>query len=158
MTRFPRRLDISAVETWNEGDTADRMKPLEFPQQTAVLAKDQPEYQPLPVYRADDGEVISCWQLTWRDVFRLMFTRKLWLRQLTFNQLLQHNSRRSRTRSVLPTNTIKRNASCPCSSGKKTKRCCIDKIEYFQDGIAGGRSVIELSVERILGKKEKAEE
>lgn len=65
------------------------MRPTEFVEQTVVLAKDQPEYQPLPVYRCVDGEVISCWRLTWWEAIRLLFTRKLWLRQYTFNTPLQ---------------------------------------------------------------------
>lgn len=67
------------------------MKPIEFPQQNAVLAKDQPEYQPLPVCQVPDahGTVISCWQLTWRERWQLLWSGRLWLSQLTFRQLLQ---------------------------------------------------------------------
>ena len=65
------------------------MKPVSFSQQNIVIGGDQPEYLPLPAHLAKNGEVISCWRLTWGEVFRLMFTRKLWLRQLTFGQLLQ---------------------------------------------------------------------
>lgn len=65
------------------------MKPIEFPEQNVVYAKDQPQYLPLPAHRTPLGEVISCWQLTWREAFRLLFTRKLWLRQLTYNDPLQ---------------------------------------------------------------------
>ena len=64
------------------------MKPIEFEQQTCVLAKDQPQYQPLPVY--DDGEqMISCWSLTWWERLSLLLTGRLWLRQLTFGRQLQ---------------------------------------------------------------------
>lgn len=68
------------------------MKPIEFPEQNCVFAKDQPEYLPLPAYRSDSGEVISCWRLTWKEVLRFLLTRKIWLRQLTFNDKLQPQS------------------------------------------------------------------
>ena len=31
---------------------------------------------------------------------------------------------------VTPRNHIGRNWSCPCGSGKKYKKCCLDKREY----------------------------
>lgn len=65
------------------------MTPVRFSECNVVFAKDQPQYLPLPAYRADNGEVISCWRLTWRDCLKLLFTRRLWLRQLTFNTPLQ---------------------------------------------------------------------
>ncbi len=38
------------------------MKPKNFKEANVTFAKDQPEYQPLPAFRADsqDGEVITC--------------------------------------------------------------------------------------------------
>ena len=65
------------------------MYPIEFPEQNLVLAEDQPEYLALPAHRTDDGEVISCWSLSWRERFRVLWTGRLWLRQLTFGELLQ---------------------------------------------------------------------
>jgi len=65
------------------------MKPTEFPQQTHILAKDQPQYLPLPVYWNLEGELLSCWKLTLRERIRLLFTGRLWLWQLTFGDPLQ---------------------------------------------------------------------
>lgn len=65
------------------------MTPIEFPQQNVVYAKNQPQYLPLPAYSAPDGQVISCWQLSWREAIRLLVTRRLWLRQLTYGLPLQ---------------------------------------------------------------------
>ncbi|MFO0806023.1 MAG: hypothetical protein U0791_23200 [Gemmataceae bacterium] len=65
------------------------MKAIEFPEQNLVLAKDQPEYLPLPVYRAPDGLVVSCYRLTWRERLKLLVTGRLWFLQLTFNRPLQ---------------------------------------------------------------------
>jgi hypothetical protein len=65
------------------------MKPVEFPEQNVVFAKDQPQYQPLPAFKAPDGEVITCWKATWRERIYLFLTGKLWWSCQTFNQPLQ---------------------------------------------------------------------
>lgn len=65
------------------------MKPIEFPQQNCVFAKDQPEYLPLPAYRTPDGqEVTACWGMSWRERFRVLFTGRVYVTLLTFNQPL----------------------------------------------------------------------
>jgi len=68
------------------------MKPVEFPEQTVVIAKHQPEYRPLPAHRfAGDpqGRIACCWKLTWRERITVMISGKLWHQVLTFNQPLQ---------------------------------------------------------------------
>ncbi len=66
------------------------MTPVDFLAANAVLAKDQPEYRPLPVWISPDGiESVSCWKLSWKDRFKLLWTGELWLRQLTFGDPLQ---------------------------------------------------------------------
>jgi hypothetical protein len=65
---------------------------IEFPEQTVVIAKHQPQYRPLPAYRFKDdpeGKIICCWKLNWRDRFKVLFTGKIWHSILTFNQPLQ---------------------------------------------------------------------
>lgn len=64
------------------------MKPIKFKGSNATLAEDQPEYQPLPVWR-DRTVTISCWSLSWSERLRLFWTGQLWLSQLNFNQPLQ---------------------------------------------------------------------
>lgn len=58
-----------------------------------VLAKDQPQYIPLPVAHVhySDGvrSMISCYRLTWRERLRILFSGKVWWEQLTFGQPLQ---------------------------------------------------------------------
>ena len=57
-----------------------------------VIAKDQPEYLPLPAHRfAGDpqGRIAFCWQLTWRERLGVLLGGKLWHQVLTFNQPLQ---------------------------------------------------------------------
>jgi hypothetical protein len=54
-----------------------------------TFAVNQPEYLPLPCYRHEDGTVVTRWQLTWRERFRVMFGGSVWLSVLTFNHPLQ---------------------------------------------------------------------
>jgi len=49
------------------------MKPINFPQKTHVIAKDQPEYLPLPAEVKKDGTIISCWQFSFRERMKILF-------------------------------------------------------------------------------------
>lgn len=67
------------------------MKPIDFPGVNHVFAKDQPEYQPLPVMALGDREcsVISCWQLTEEERDEVARTGKLYIKVMTFGHPLQ---------------------------------------------------------------------
>lgn len=71
------------------------MKPIDALQPVApgwtgtTYARDQPEYQPLPVVRNGNGDVVSAWALTWRERLRVLFTGRLYFGLLTFNKPLQ---------------------------------------------------------------------
>lgn len=68
------------------------MHPIEFPEHTNIVAKDQPEYLPLPVHIAYNDRATpttSCWQLTWRERFKVLFTGRFWFTQMTFGGNLQ---------------------------------------------------------------------
>jgi len=68
------------------------MKLIEFPEQTTIIAKNQPQYLPLPahVYFNDpEGEIVCCWQLTWKERIKLLLTGCIWHSVLTFNNPLQ---------------------------------------------------------------------
>lgn len=67
------------------------MIPIKFPQQTVVWAKDQKPYLPLPAY-TDERETISCWQLSWKERFKVLITGNIWLRQFNFGTRLQPQS------------------------------------------------------------------
>ncbi len=65
---------------------------IEFPEQTLVIAKDQPQYLPLPAYRfANDaeGRIVCCWRLTWRERLSVLLRGTVWHQVLTFNAPLQ---------------------------------------------------------------------
>ncbi len=68
------------------------MKLIEFPEQTVVIAKDQPQYNPLPAYRYPDdpqGRIAFCWSMTWKERLQCLITGRLWHEVLTFNRPLQ---------------------------------------------------------------------
>lgn len=65
------------------------MKPIQFEGCNIVFAKDQPPYLPLPAYRSESGRVTSCWGLTWRERWAVLWSGRLWLQQLTFNDPVQ---------------------------------------------------------------------
>lgn len=64
------------------------MLPIEFNEQNAVLAKNQPEYMPLPVH-IGDGVTTSCWRLGWRERIKMLFSGKVYLQIMTFHNPLQ---------------------------------------------------------------------
>lgn len=65
------------------------MRPIEFPQQTCVYAKDQPQYIPLPAHKSAEGMVTSCWTFTFLERLRILFGANLFWTQHTFNSPLQ---------------------------------------------------------------------
>lgn len=66
------------------------MKPIKFKESNTVYGKGQENiYDALPATLFEDGEVVTCWKLSWKDVLRLLFTRKVWLCVATFKKPLQ---------------------------------------------------------------------
>lgn len=68
------------------------MELIEFPEQTIIIAKDQPEYKPLPAHidPVDPcGVVTCCWKLSWRERLKLFITGKIWHQVCTFKHALQ---------------------------------------------------------------------
>lgn len=68
------------------------MEPVKFKQANKVFGANQKEYLPLPAFTdssQSNGGVITCWKLSWKEIFQLLKTRKIWLHQLTFGAPLQ---------------------------------------------------------------------
>jgi hypothetical protein len=67
--------------------------PIKFPEVTHTIAKDQPQYIPLPVHRYEadpQGTIVVCWQFTPEELAALAANDgKLWHTILTFNHPLQ---------------------------------------------------------------------
>jgi len=66
------------------------MKPIKFKEQNCTFAENQPEYLPLPAFRNNtgNGEVVSCWKLSFLERLRLLFTGKLWVSMMMFGEPL----------------------------------------------------------------------
>lgn len=67
------------------------MNLIEFPEQTVVVAKDQPQYRPLPAHIADDreGTLTCCWHLSWWERLTVLLTGRVWHQVWTFRAPLQ---------------------------------------------------------------------
>ena len=65
------------------------MKIIKFKGCNVTYAVNQPEYLPLPAHKTADGVVTSCWGLSFFERLQVAFTGRIYLRVLTFNQLLQ---------------------------------------------------------------------
>lgn len=66
------------------------MKAVRFKHQNIVFAENQPEYQQLPALKIDgpEGLVVSCWQMSFKDRMKVLFTGKVWLSLMSFNKPL----------------------------------------------------------------------
>lgn len=53
---------------------------------TIVIAKEQPQYVPLPAVRFASGLVVAKWKLTWRERIQIFLTGRLWHCQQTYNR------------------------------------------------------------------------
>lgn len=65
------------------------MEIIKFKECNCTYAKDQPEYLPLPAHKTNDGIVTSCWKLSWLDKLIILFSGRVWLRLMTFNNPVQ---------------------------------------------------------------------
>ena len=67
------------------------MIPVQFPEANAVLARDQDEYEPLPIHRFYDaeGRIAMCFRLSPAEIEEIMRTKTLWIQQLTFGHAFQ---------------------------------------------------------------------
>lgn len=64
------------------------MKLIEFPEQTVIIAKDQPEYLPMPAY-VDSQQVICLWKLSFKERLTVLLFGRIWHRILSFGQPIQ---------------------------------------------------------------------
>ena len=64
------------------------MKPIDFPERNIVFAKNQEPYLPLPAYQDDrqGGRIFHCWQLTFKERIKILWTGILWINVLNFKQ------------------------------------------------------------------------
>lgn len=68
------------------------MQLITFPEVNVTYAQDQPQYTPLPAYRNitdPEGRLTCCWQLTFWERIKILFSGVVWQQVLTFNRPLQ---------------------------------------------------------------------
>ncbi len=65
------------------------MKAIKFKDCNFTYAKDQPQYLTLHCRKFMDGTIITCWKMSLRERLVSLFTGRVWLSVLTFNQPLQ---------------------------------------------------------------------
>lgn len=65
------------------------MENIKFKECNTVFAKDQKKYKELSAFRDEDGTVITCYKLSFKEIIKIIFTRKIWLGLMTFNKPLQ---------------------------------------------------------------------
>jgi len=65
------------------------MKPIKIKQTNFTYAQDQKEYIPLPVHKAKDGVVTSCWGFSFIERLQVLFIGRIYFQTMTFNQSLQ---------------------------------------------------------------------
>ena len=54
-----------------------------------AYGESQDEYLNLPAFKDEKGDVVVCWKLSLRELWRVIRTRKIWLCVKTFNEPLQ---------------------------------------------------------------------
>lgn len=68
------------------------MNATEFEERTVLLAKDQPQYNPLPAHcdpRDPEGRITFCWSPSLRERLKILVTGRIWHQVLTFGGPLQ---------------------------------------------------------------------
>lgn len=82
------------------------MKPVKFKEVNVTFAEDQPEYQPLPAFKnnSPQGEVVTCWELSFRERLRVLFKGKIWLSLMSFNKPLIPSYMTTKKSDILETN------------------------------------------------------
>ena len=65
------------------------MKISKFKEVNVTYAENQSEYHQIPVFKKEDGEIICCWELSFKERLKVLFGGKIWHRILTFNHKLQ---------------------------------------------------------------------
>lgn len=82
------------------------MRAVKFKEANIEIAKNQEEYHTLHAFRAPPeadryGQTITCWTMSWKEWFRFIFTGKIYLNVLTFNEPLQPLNMGTRVKDVV---------------------------------------------------------
>ena len=67
------------------------MQPIKFKEANTTFAENQDPYMPLPAFQDPNdtqGQVICCWELTFKERLKVLFSGVVWCGFLTFNEPL----------------------------------------------------------------------
>ncbi len=87
--------ELALMATFPRPDNAGPLDPViavgEFPGQTTVIAKNQPEYRPLPSHLNEEGggRVTFCWKPTGQQMAEILRTGEIWHQVALCGSLLQ---------------------------------------------------------------------
>lgn len=81
------------------------MIPVEFREQNYVYGENQEGVLPLPVLRDQEGQVVSCWELSEEELQEIIRTKKLWVCVHTYNAPLQPIAVFGKKSDIIVTNT-----------------------------------------------------
>ena len=72
------------------------MKPKSFPGQNVIFGEHQPEYQDLPalVLPGNEGEVITCWELSDAEIAQVVKNKCIYFSQLVFTHIDENGQRK----------------------------------------------------------------
>lgn len=65
------------------------MKPITFKNMNMILGDEQNEYKPLPAQQISDDVIITCWDVSFEEKIKILFTGKIWLGVMTYGKNLQ---------------------------------------------------------------------
>ena len=65
------------------------MRAIDFEDRNVVIAENQKEYIALPAHKSNDGIVTTCWELSFWERISVIFTGRIYLQIMTFNNPLQ---------------------------------------------------------------------
>jgi len=65
------------------------MKPIKTKDTNMTIAKNQPEYLPLPAHVSSDGVVTTCWEFSFKDKLKALFLGRIYLQILSFGKRIQ---------------------------------------------------------------------
>lgn len=82
------------------------MKPIKFKGFNITYGQNQKELEPLPAHLAENGDVVSCWQLSFKERLLVFVTGKVWEHTRTQHANLQP----FRLKAVRPFTRRNRNA------------------------------------------------
>lgn len=66
------------------------MEPIKFKESNTIIAEHQDKYKSLPAfYNSEEHTVSICYKLYFRELIKILFSRKIWMRITTFNKAIQ---------------------------------------------------------------------